>query len=52
MSKERHQKHKNRSAEKEPVLETEKLIKERLIWQHLARKKIKKALKAKFYIPG
>ena len=51
MSKERLQNHKNRRVEKRPVLETDKLIKERLIWQHLARKKIKRALKIKFYVP-
>jgi tRNA 2-selenouridine synthase SelU len=50
MSKERLQKHKNRRAENEPILEAEKLIKERLIWQHLARKKMKRVLKKMLHI--
>jgi hypothetical protein len=50
MSKERLHKHENRRAENEPILEAEKLIKDRLIWQHLARKKIKRALKKILHI--
>ena len=50
MSKERLHKHENRRAENGPILEAEKLIKDRLIWQHLARKKIKRTLKKILHI--
>lgn len=49
MSKERQQDDKKKNLEKISGLESKALIKERLIWQHLTRKKIKKVLKSKLF---
>lgn len=47
MSKDHQPKDQMKAENRDAVLEAKKLIKERLIWQHLARKKIKNMLRAK-----